>query len=688
MFRSAYRWLGVVGLCLTAGLHAKEVVDDPDTYWDERLMPIIAPIIEQSRTWQPVENINWSAARLTPEEALPNNVSLDMPPGRLGFLMDQLDLSRPGLEEVRAHYAEGKLNDAGLALAEYYRHKNWPAVLTHPEPATPNDYILVELAMIDIFTQGQVFGRQPRRGDGLLDWENGGPRDDPEWAWWINRMGYLARAVSLWEATGDPRYPQFVSAMLNDWVTANTYPGSRSFSGPWRPLEIARRIDTSWLEALIRLKDSPDFTPEARLMLLSSIPDHADALLNYPSFSGNHLLTEKVMLAQLAVAFPEFRDSKKWLGDAVSTVANLMQEQVYPDGAYEELTNHYQWVALGSFQCFLELLESSGDDEMTARVKPTVEKMWDYFAYVMRPSGNGPLNNDSDLIDNRTVLADALDWFDRPDWKYLASGGEHGKEPEGSPTRYFPWAGHAIIRDGWNADAQWAFFDIGPYGNDHQHNDRLHLSISFGGKDFLVDSGRYDYTPGPARDYHTGPLGHNTVMLDGQAPLSGPNKVSEPMDVVAEPGRDRDLFSAKVRFPAQPLRGKAFKEHRRTVDYVHGKGWIVTDEIIAYGPTKVEVRWLFHPDRHVEIIDGGLQTVDADGANFRMEPAHGRQWDVHLYRGQEQPFQAGWYSSSFTTRQEATQAVFSTMIASPTKFTWVIAPTDGDWSYQHNFTTQ
>lgn len=671
-------WSILAVLGLLASLHAQEV-DDPSTPWDESIMPIIRPVIQASKTWLPPETINWEGVALAPETPLPGDAPLGIAPERLNRLFDQLNLDYPGLETVKSLYQAGELDAAGRALVEYYRAKHWAAALTNPETPDHLDYIIVELAMIDIFTQGSNFGRQPRRADGLLDWEDGGPNDDPEWAWWINRMGYLELATSLWEVTGDRRYAQFVNAMLIDWVRANPYPGKRSFSGPWRPLEVARRIDTSWLEALIRLRNSPDLTPAARLLLLSSIPDHANALLNYPSFAGNHLLTEKVMLAQVAVAFPEFKDMQKWLKNSVDTVVKLLDKQVYPDGAYEELTNHYQWVALGSFQRFLRLLETGGATELIARVKPTIEEMWNYFAYVMRPSGYGPLNNDSDLINNREVLAGVITTFDRPDWRYLATGGSEGEEPTVPPTMYFPWAGQAIMRDGWGPDAQWAFFDIGPYGSDHQHNDRLHLSVSFGGKDFLVDSGRYDYTPGPARDYHTGPLGHNTIMLNGQAPLTGPSKVGEPMRVTMKFKSDHFYAYASQNFPTLALQGKGSPQHLRQLFYWQGVGWIIRDRIMAFGPTKVEARWLFHPEREVTTIENGLETVDAEGANLRMELDSDSKWDIQLYRGQEFPFQAGWHSESFTVREPATQAVFTTMISSPTSFLWLIASNDADW---------
>ncbi|GHB97144.1 alginate lyase family protein [Cerasicoccus arenae] len=674
-------WAEAVAGKTDVGQPAEPIVDNPDTFWDERLMPLIAPIIEQANAWAPVENINWNGIALPPEEPLrPPGTKLDIEPERLRKLMDQLNLDHPGLEQVREYYQQDDLDQAGLALVEYYRARKWADVFYDSQPANHLDYIIVEMAMIDIFTQGQVFGRQPRRADGLLDWKNGGPRDDPEWAWWINRMGYLQAATALWEATGGRRYAQFVNDHLADWVRANPYPAVRSFSAQWRPLEVARRIDKSWLDAIIRLSDSPDFTPESRLLMLSSIPDHADAMLNYPSFSGNHLLTEKVMLAELAIAFPEFKDAPIWLEDAVQTVVGLMAKQVYPDGAYEELTNHYQLVALGSFQRFLELLESGDQTELIDSVKPTVESMWNYFAYVMRPDGMGPLNNDSDLQNNRAELAQSVPWFDRPDWVYLATAGAEGTEPAGPPSRFFPYAGHAIMRDGWDEQAQWAFFDIGPYGSDHQHNDRLHLSVSFGGKDFLVDSGRYDYTPGTTRDYFKGPHGHNVVLLDDQAPLSGPKKVSAPMPVTAEITSAKDIFAASVKFPARPLLGQGPRMHKRRVEYRRGIGWIVTDEVIAFGPTEVSVRWLFAPDREVEKTTDGLRTVDPEGANLRMALMSDKDWDVQLYCGQGEPVEAGWQSTRFTTRQPATQAIYKTMISGPTTFTWIIAPSDANWS--------
>ncbi len=235
------------------------------------------------------------------------------------------------------------------------------------------------------------------------------------------------------------------------------------------------------------------------------------------------------------------------------------------------------------------------------------------------------------------------------------------------------------MRDGWTGDAQWAFFDIGPYGSDHHHNDRLHLSVSFGGKDFLVDTGRYNYVPGATRDYFTGPMGHNTIMLDGMAPLPGPGKVGAPMDVMAEIGEDGDQFSASVQFPAQLLKGQGPRTHRRTIYYLRCQAWIVQDEVFAFGPTTIEARWLFHPDRVVEQSADGLVTVDAEGANMRMVLVGDKPWKVDLLRGQSEPFEAGWYSPSFNVRIPATQAIYKTKITGPIRFAWIIAPVDAEW---------
>mgnify|MGYP005834031209 CR=1 FL=1 len=73
----------------------------------------------------------------------------------------------------------------------------------------------------------------------------------------------------------------------------------------------------------------------------------------------------------------------------------------------------------------------------------------------------GPLNNDSDRVDNRGRVLEAAETYGRPDWAYIASNGAKGRQPDYGPWVMFPWAGQPVIRSGWDAAVLWAFFDIG-----------------------------------------------------------------------------------------------------------------------------------------------------------------------------------------------------------------------------------
>jgi hypothetical protein len=152
-----------------------------------------------------------------------------------------------------------------------------------------------------------------------------------------------------------------------------------------------------------------------------------------------------------------------------------MRDQVYPDGATSELTVHYHRITTEHFDRFVQTFKDFGipvPDSLVAGVRA----MWSYAAYTTRPDGTSPENNDSDRRDLRGKLIGAAKEHGHPEWAYIATNGAEGTAPAPGPSVVFPWAGHAIMRSGWDAQAQWSFFDLGPYGTAHQHRDKLHLS--------------------------------------------------------------------------------------------------------------------------------------------------------------------------------------------------------------------
>lgn len=94
-------------------------------------------------------------------------------------------------------------------------------------------------------------------------------------------------------------------------------------------------------------------------------------------------------LATLAICWPEFKFSQSWLTYAQFHMSREIELQVYPDGSHKELTSHYHRVTLLDFDNFAKLMQLSGHN-LSISFGKTLERMWNYLAFAMRPDGSSP----------------------------------------------------------------------------------------------------------------------------------------------------------------------------------------------------------------------------------------------------------------------------------------------------------
>ena len=531
-----------------------------------------------------------------------------------------------------------------------------------------------DAALDGTFTIQGVTGTIPHRADGGWDWTWGGPNKDPEFAWFLNRQHQIPALFVAWRETGDARYRTALNGELRDWLKQNPRPGHYSFSSSWRALEVARRMEEAWMPVLFAPRAAEALDPDVLLGMLADIPDHAVALRDTHSFSGNHLVTEMAGLAAIALAFPEFHDAPHWFDYALAEARAEMAREIYPDGAEMELSNLYQRVVMLELQRLVEMLAAAGRQKEMVEIHATLEKAWNYFAHTLDPRGHGPLNNDSSVDDDAALVRKMAAEYQRPDWQFVATQGREGAAPAGLPSEYFPDAGLAVMCSGWDASAQWAFFDAGPRGSEHQHDDRLHLSVGGAGREFLVDDGRYNYQPGAWRDYFTGPRGHNVLLLDGHGTMRAPDTVAQPGNIRHEITSDADFFSATAPFAGDTLTGQGPSYHTREVLYARGNYWVVVDRVLCAGPHTLEALWHFHPDCAVKRDGNLIYTADPGKANLGLlavtTPTGG--WNVDLIRGRETPSPQGWYSATFNERVPETCVSFSASVNGPSTIIWII----------------
>jgi hypothetical protein len=606
--------------------------------------------------------------QLTTVEAVYNQY-----PSEVEALLDRLDLDAPGLSDVRAAIREGRMVRAARTLLDYYRTAETASWLRdYASEADGGTYIARQILQGTYRFKGAP-DTVPRTENGGLDWAHQGPDDDQEWAFVLNRHYHIEKLLDAYLTTGNEAYARRLDQDLRDWIVhSRPYPAEKQQGPVWRGLEVAFRIER-WAKVFFVLQHDGHLQPGTRLLMLMSVQDHAHYLRHFHS-GRNWVTMELSALGVLAAAWPEYEASSAWMTYATQTLGSELDRQVYPDGAQNELATSYHWIALANFEQ-LYTLRSRIDDPITGEYRRNLVRMYQYLTSVLRPNGTGPLNNDSGLRSFEREVVEAADRYDRPEWRYVATQGGSGKPPDGSPSRIHPWAGQLVSRDGWANDAQWSFFDVGPWGTAHQHNDKLHLSVHAFGRDFLVDSGRFAYDGAVAQrfraSYGTHSRGHNVVLIDGQGQAPGPKEADEPLgddQLVTTEAYDfaRGRVETFTGLPGQV-------GHERALLYVRGKAWVVVDRITTVRPRSVKTLWHFHPNRRVEADQSSVYTADESKKTFQVIPSD-THWNIVLVRGREEPVPQGWYSAGYNEYSEATAAVARRTVDGTATFAWLIVP--------------
>lgn len=596
-------------------------------------------------------------------------------PGRIEKMLQSMNLDMKGLDKVKSAYDSRNIEIACKALLDYYYNGTTADYLRMdlPSPSKKRDNE-ADSIINRIFTFYAIPDLVPVKADGHLDWAWKGPANDIEWAWGLNRHYHIRALLSAYRKTGNTDYVKAINRDIKDWITASLpYPDKKSSTEMWRGLEVSFRAKI-WTNVFYNLMKNKELEPATRLLILTSIPEHAHYARNFHA-QGNWLTMELSGLATVAAAWPEFKDAPSWIAYAKQTMTKSLQEQVYPDGVQTELTSSYHKVALDNFNQFFEICKQI-NEPLPEIYSQYLEKMWNYLAYTMRPDGYGLLNNDADLVYNRETIARSAAKYNRPDWQYIASNGKTGIMTQGQPSVIFPWAGQIIMRSGYDPMAQWSFFDIGPWGTGHQHNDKLHISVTAYGQDLLVDAGRFAYRGEFAdkfRPYATGSYGHNVILVDGKGQSPGPVETKVPLD--ENNFKISDAFDYAWNSFDKFNDTEGMFTHTRAVFYLRGQFWVVVDRVRTDRARKIETMWHWHPDNKVS-LKNNIAYTENDKGNLQIIPAGQFNWNVKIIEGQEKPVPQGWYSREYNSGVPNPATIYSTSIEKDTTFVWILYPSE------------
>ncbi|CAN5424235.1 heparinase II/III family protein [soil metagenome] len=596
-------------------------------------------------------------------------------PDLMKNMLDQFDLDYPGLEKVKASTNRGKMVEAGKYLLEYYKNNsNAPDLRRELPPKTAQTVAEADTILNNVFVIQNVRGQVPLGSDGHRDWYYKGPNNDREWAWLSNRHTQLGFMLNNYFETGNPKYARYIDDFLRDFIIKSLpYPAEKGTESIWRGLEVAARAKI-WSRIFYSMIDIEYFSPATQLLILSSLADHAHYNRNF--HGGNNWLTMEISaLATIAANFPEYKKSSEWLDYSIGAMKESMKDQVYDDGVQTELTSHYHNVSLRNFELFKEICDKA-NKPLPDFFTQTIENMYNYIARAVRPDGFRILNNDGDRGSDRALILEGAEKFNNQEWVYIATNGKSGTKPTAGPSYIFPWAGQLISRSGYDANAHWSFFDIGPWGSGHQHNDKLHISISAYGRDLLVDAGRFAYTGEVAekfRPYAKGSEGHNLILIDHKGQDAGPTHAKEPLADSCFITTDEFDYASSSFDRFKEVAGEV--KHIRSLFYVRGEFWVVVDKIITDRPRNIDALWHWHPECKVEQDHLTIKTNNERG-NLALIPVSSQNFNINFIKGQESPEIQGWYSPEYNVFEPTMASLYSTDIKENTTMVWLLLPWD------------
>lgn len=386
----------------------------------------------------------------------------------------------------------------------------------------------------------------------LRHWSRIGETDpaetgDKKIVWELNRHQYFTVLGRAYWLTSDEKYAETFAEHLRAWIDKNPPKMGVNWMSS---LEIAYR-SISWIWAYHFFRDSPAFEPGLFLKLLKGLylnARHLQKHLSTYSSPNTHLTGEALGLYFIGGFLREIDEASRWTETGYDILIDALEYQIREDGGYvEQATQYHRYTA----DIYLSLYIHRRNEGLPVADphERKLRKMLEFLAHITQPNGETPLIGDDDggrlhfldgrpFADFRSTLAVGAAVLDDGRLKFIAgdaspevlwllgpTGLAHFESmertsPDEGP-KAFERTGWYVVRDGWNAESNFALIDCGPHGfrnGGHAHADALGFVMSVNGRPVFIDSGTYVYTgDANTRDHFRSTSAHNCLTVDGES---------------------------------------------------------------------------------------------------------------------------------------------------------------------------
>lgn len=350
-----------------------------------------------------------------------------------------------------------------------------------------------------------------------VDWEaNPTYNSYKEWTWQLNRHNDIKLLAHEYNKTKNEKIAYAAAELMDSWFKQAVRPDANCagyMTKCWRTIECGIRMGANWPYILFTFYKTPAFTDDLLIDWYKSVYEHGERL-SKNHMTGNWLIMEMNGLGQIGILYPQFKKSEQWLKQALESLEEELDRQIYPDGFQYELTTNYHDVVINNYQRFIEVAYKFGKT-VPETLLEKLSRACELDIKLMMPDGTTPDLNDG----RRRNVKESYEIRKRilPDdvrAKWITEGDETGK-PEYISVA-MPWSGFATLRTGWEKNDAWVLMDAAPFGRAHQHEDKLSVLLYANGKLLLTEGGNYAYDESEMRKYVLSTRSHNTVRVDGQ----------------------------------------------------------------------------------------------------------------------------------------------------------------------------
>ncbi|MCD4824917.1 MAG: heparinase II/III family protein, partial [Phycisphaerae bacterium] len=524
-----------------------------------------------------------------------------------------LDLNRPGMENAKKAVAASDWPAAKKAMLDYMRSRKNPRFIV--DRWRKDEFLKLSrsklskeraetLSKANRIIDPKSDWRKAHRVNGKIEWDRF--KCGAVWAGgcMLNRMGDLNILGKARWLTDDRKYARYARELMESWMDSCPMPPvvRRSWhkrkppsvmcviGNAWgQSLDVAERMG-HWVAFNEYFVDSPEITPEFYYRFLVSLLEHGRYIhtINSKGFSGgNWPIVECGGLSQVALMFPEFKESAAWWKQLKMLQSMQAKKIILPDGVQDERCIGYHEWCYEKFHA-TALLAKLNNVDLPAGFAEIVRKMGLYRERISYPGHNAWPS----IGDNSSVT-----WW---------TGSKKMEKRTSAAPAYnsteLPYAGLFVMRSGWTSQDKFLLFDCVPPRSSgvHWHNSALNVDIYAYGRPLIVDVGGAGYAQPRHRSYERRVQAHNIIEIAGEENRADPKLKRW----LRSPGFDLAEGTVSARWAAKMSRRVLFVKP----DY-----WIIDDgaHVPHRYPTTANAYW--HLNSRSVVVGGKQVELSAKG---------------------------------------------------------------------------